>query len=167
MVDKNLLRHLAKKYPDVKSATEEIVNRNAILSLPKGTEYFFSDLHGEHEAFIHMLKSASGVIRSHIEEIFGPDLTREEREELAALVYNADAEIKRQKKNPDLDFDKWCKESIMSLVLICKAVSTKYTRSKVRRRLPKEYAYIIDELLHADDEENKSNYYGKIIMRRL
>lgn len=163
LVDKNLLRHLAKKYPDVKSATEEIVNRNAILSLPKGTEYFFSDLHGEHEAFIHMLKSASGVIRSHIEEIFGPDLTREEREELAALVYNADAEIKRQKKNPDLDFDKWCKESIMSLVLICKAVSTKYTRSKVRRRLPKEYAYIIDELLHADDEENKSNYYGKII----
>ena len=131
MVDKNLLRHLAKKYPDVKSATEEIVNRNAILSLPKGTEYFFSDLHGEHEAFIHMLKSASGVIRSHIEEIFGPDLTREEREELAALVYNADAEIKRQKKNPELDFDKWCKESIMSLVLICKAVSTKYTRSKV------------------------------------
>ena len=110
-----------------------------------------------------MLKSASGVIRSHIEEIFGPDLTREEREELAALVYNADAEIKRQKKNPELDFDKWCKESIMSLVLICKAVSTKYTRSKVRRRLPKEYAYIIDELLHADDEENKSNYYGKII----
>ena len=163
LVDKNLLRHLAKKYPDVKSATEEIVNRNAILSLPKGTEYFFSDLHGEHEAFIHMLKSASGVIRSHIEEIFGPDLTREEREELAALVYNADAEIKRQKKNPELDFDKWCKESIMSLVLICKAVSTKYTRSKVRRRLPKEYAYIIDELLHADDEENKSNYYGKII----
>ena len=77
LVDKNLLRHLAKKYPDVKSATEEIVNRNAILSLPKGTEYFFSDLHGEHEAFIHMLKSASGVIRSHIEEIFGPDLTRE------------------------------------------------------------------------------------------
>ena len=90
MVDKNLLRHLAKKYPDVKSATEEIVNRNAILSLPKGTEYFFSDLHGEHEAFIHMLKSASGVIRSHIEEIFGPDLTREEREELAAAGVSPD-----------------------------------------------------------------------------
>ena len=66
LVDKNLLRHLAKKYPDVKSATEEIVNRNAILSLPKGTEYFFSDLHGEHEAFIHMLKSASGVIRTGV-----------------------------------------------------------------------------------------------------
>ncbi len=162
MVDRNLLKHLAKKYPDVKSATEEIVNLSAILSLPKGTEYFFSDLHGEHEAFIHMMKSASGVIRSKIEEIFGPDLTRDERDALASLVYNAEAEIKRRKKT-DIDFDKWCKESILQLVLICKSVSTKYTRSKVRKRLPKEYAYIIDELLHADDEENKGNYYGQII----
>lgn len=162
LVDKNLLKHLAKKYPNVKSATEEIVNLSAILSLPKGTEYFFSDLHGEHEAFIHMMKSASGVIRSKIEEIFGPDLTRDEREALASLVYNAEAEIKRRKKT-DIDFDKWCKESILQLVLICKSVSTKYTRSKVRKRLPKEYAYIIDELLHADDEENKGNYYGQII----
>ena len=162
MVDRNLLKHLAKKYPDVKSATEEIVNLSAILSLPKGTEYFFSDLHGEHEAFIHMMKSASGVVRSKIEEIFGPDLTRDERDALASLVYNAEAEIKRRKKS-DIDFDKWCKESILQLVLICKSVSTKYTRSKVRKRLPKEYAYIIDELLHADDEENKGNYYGQII----
>ena len=91
MIDKHLLRHLSKKYPDVRSATEEIVNLSAILSLPKGTEYFLSDLHGEHEAFIHMLKSASGVIRSKIEEIFGPDLNRDERDELAALVYNAEA----------------------------------------------------------------------------
>ncbi len=162
MIDKHLLRHLSKKYPDVKSATEEIVNLSAILSLPKGTEYFLSDLHGEHEAFIHMLKSASGVIRAKIEEIFGPDLNREERDELAALVYNADAEIKRRKKS-EPDFTKWCKISILRLVLICKSVSTKYTRSKVRKRLPKEYAYIIDELLHADDEANKGNYYGQII----
>lgn len=162
MIDKNLLKHLSKKYPDVKSATEEIVNLSAILSLPKGTEYFLSDLHGEHEAFIHMLKSASGVIRSKIEEIFGPDLSREERDELAALVYNAEAELKRRKKS-EADFDRWCKESILRLVLICKSVSTKYTRSKVRKRLPKEYAYIIDELLHADDEANKGNYYGQII----
>ncbi|MBR1992770.1 MAG: fructose-1,6-bisphosphatase, partial [Firmicutes bacterium] len=139
-----------------------IVNLSAILSLPKGTEYFLSDLHGEHEAFIHMLKSASGVIRAKIEEIFGPDLNREERDELAALVYNADAEIKRRKKS-EADFKKWCKISILRLILICKSVSTKYTRSKVRKRLPKEYAYIIDELLHADDEANKGNYYGQII----
>lgn len=162
MIDKNLLRHLSKKYPNVKAASEEIINLNAILSLPKGTEYFLSDLHGEHEAFIHMLKSASGVIRSKIEEIFGPDLTREERDALAALVYNAEAEIKRRQKSEN-DFDKWCKESILRLVLICKSVSNKYTRSKVRKRLPKEYAYIIDELLHTEDEANKGNYYGQII----
>lgn len=162
MIDKNLLRHLSKKYPNVKAASEEIINLKAILSLPKGTEYFLSDLHGEHEAFIHMLKSASGVIRSKIEEIFGPDLTRDERDELAALVYNAEAEIKRRKKSEG-DFDKWCKESILRLVLICKSVSNKYTRSKVRKRLPKEYAYIIDELLHTEDEANKGNYYGQII----
>ncbi|MDO4546288.1 MAG: fructose-1,6-bisphosphatase, partial [Bacillota bacterium] len=151
-----------KKYPNVKAATEEIVNLSAILSLPKGTEYFLSDLHGEHESFIHMLKSASGVIKSKIDEIFGPDLTRDEREELAALVYNAEAEIKRRKKS-SIDFDKWCKESILRLVLICKSVSIKYTRSKVRKRLPKEYAYILDELLHTEDEANKGNYYGQII----
>jgi len=162
LIDKYLLRHLSKKYPNVKSATEEIVNLSAILSLPKGTEYFLSDLHGEHEAFIHMLKSASGVVRAKIEEIFGPDLNRDERDELAALVYNAEAEIKRRKKSEE-DFDKWCKISILRLILICKSVSTKYTRSKVRKRLPKEYAYIIDELLHADDEANKGNYYGQII----
>ena len=162
MIDQHLLRHLSKKYPNVKAATEEIVNLNAILSLPKGTEYFLSDLHGEHEAFIHMLKSASGVIRSKIEEIFGPDLTRDERDELAALIYNAEAEIKRRKKSEE-DFDKWCKISIFRLVMVCKSVTNKYTRSKVRKRLPKEYAYILDELLHTADEANKGNYYGQII----
>lgn len=162
MIDQHLLRHLSKKYPNVKAVTEEIVNLSAILSLPKGTEYFLSDLHGEHEAFIHMLKSASGVIKAKVDEIFGPDLTREEREEVAALVYNAEAEIRRRKKS-EADFERWCKESILRLILICKSVSTKYTRSKVRKRLPKEFAYVLDELLHADDEANKGNYYGQII----
>ena len=162
MVDINLLKHLSKKYPNIKTATEEIVNLSAILSLPKGTEYFFSDLHGENDAFVHMIKSASGVIRSKIEDIFGPDLNHEERDRLAALVYNAPAEIKRRKQDEE-NFDRWCKESILRLILICKGVSHKYTRSKVRKRLPKEYAYIIDELLHAEDEDNKGNYYGQII----
>ena len=162
MIDSHLLRHLSKKYPNVKAATEEIVNLSAILALPKGTEYFLSDLHGEHEAFIHMLKSASGVIRSKVEEFFGPELTREERADLAALIYNAEAEIKRRKKS-EPDFEKWCKISIFRLVVICKSVTSKYTRSKVRKRLPKEYAYIIDELLHNSDDDNKGNYYGQII----
>ena len=162
MVDQNLLKNLSKKYPDIKSATQEIVNLSAILSLPKGTEYYLSDLHGEHEAFIHMLKSASGVIKGKIDEIFGPDLTADERNELASLVYNPEAEIARRKKS-EQNFDRWCKTSILRLVLICKSVCNKYTQSKIRKRLPKSYAYIIDELLHADDEANMGNYYTQII----
>lgn len=156
------LNHLSRDYPNIQAAAAEIINLNAILALPKGTEYFFSDLHGEHEAFIHMIKSASGVIYSKIEEIFGPDLTAAEREELAHLVYNAEAEIKRKKASEE-DFDKWCREAIYRLTDICKAVTTKYTRSKVRRRLPQYLAYSMDELFHADDDENKSQYYSAII----
>ena len=162
MVDQNLLKNLSKQYPDIRSATQEIVNLSAILSLPKGTEYYLSDLHGEHEAFIHMIKSASGVIAGKINEIFGPDLTIEEREGLASLVYNAEAEIARRKKSEE-NFDRWCRQSILHLVYVCKSVCNKYTQSKIRKRLPKDYAYIIDELLHADDEANMGNYYTQII----
>ena len=162
MADWNLLKNLSKQYPDISSATQEIVNLSAILSLPKGTEYFLSDLHGEHEAFIHMLKSASGVIKGKINEIFGPDLTSEERDDLASLVYNAEAEIARRKKS-EPDFDQWCRTSMLHLVLVCKSVCNKYTQSKIRKRLPKAYSYIIDELLHADDEANMGNYYTQII----
>lgn len=161
-MDKNLLKLLSKKYPDIGSATEEIVNLSAILSLPKGTEYFLSDLHGEYEAFAHMLKSASGVIKEKIDYIFGPDLTSEERDALAALVYNAEAEINRRKKS-ERDFNKWCKESIMRLTLILKSVTDKYTQSKVHKRLPKQYAYIIEELLHADAKSNMGDYYSQIL----
>lgn len=162
MIDQHLLRHLSKQYPNVKAATEEIVNLNAILTLPKATEYFLSDLHGEHEAFIHMIKSASGVIRTKIDETLGPDLTREERDGLAALIYNAEAEIKRRKNSED-DFEKWCKNSIFRLVIVCRAVTNKYTRSKVRKRFPEEYSYVLDELLHTANEANKANYYEQII----
>ncbi len=162
MIDEQFLRHLSKDYPNINAACAEIINLSAILALPKGTEYFLSDLHGEHEAFIHMLKSASGVIHTKVDEIFGPDLSHDERDALAALVYNAEAELKRRKAS-ERDFDKWCKEAIFQLVEICKSVSTKYTRSKVRKRLPKYLAYSMDELLHADDEANKAHYYSEII----
>lgn len=162
MINKALLKNLSKQYPDIKSATEEIVNLSAILSLPKGTEYFLSDLHGEHDAFIHMLKSASGVIRDKIDDIFGPTLSTEERDALAALVYNAKAEIARRKKSED-DFDKWCKNAIIQLTEVLRSVTNKYTQSKVRKRLPKQYAYIIDELLHANSKYNMGEYYVKIV----
>jgi len=162
MIDSELLGLLSKKYPNIKAASAEIINLSAILALPKGTEYFLSDLHGEHEAFIHMLKSASGVIKSKVDEIFGADLSAGERYDLAALVYNAKAELKRREA-AEPNFDKWCKVAIYQLVEICKSVSSKYTRSKVRKRLPDYFDYAMDELLHADDEANKAHYYSEII----
>lgn len=162
MVDLKFLELLSKDYPNIKAATAEIINLRAILALPKGTEYFLSDLHGEHEAFIHMLKSASGVIKGKIDEHYRGVLSEGDREDLAALIYNPEAEIKRRKAC-EPDFDKWCTTIIYRLVTICKSVSTKYTRSKVRRRLPQYLAYAMDELLHADDEENRAHYYSAII----
>ncbi len=162
MVDLQYLKLLAKDYPNLKAASKEAINLRAILALPKGTEYFLSDLHGEHEAFVHMIKSASGTIRAKIEEIYGEAMTRSERDALAALIYNAKAEIARRKKT-DINMEQYYRENIYQLIEICKSVSTKYTRSKVRKSLPQYFDYIIDELLHADDEENKTSYYVEIV----
>ncbi len=162
MFEEKYLKLLSKEYPNIEKASAEIINLRAILSLPKGTEYFLSDLHGEHEAFIHMVKSASGVIRSKIDEIFGKRLPEKERDKLAALIYDAESELDRRRED-DGDFDEWCRVTIYRLIEVCKSVSTKYTRSKVRKRLPKDSAYILDELLHADDEANRAHYYGEII----
>ncbi len=162
MADLKYLNRLSRDYPNIKAASAEIINLRAILALPKGTEYFLSDLHGEHEAFIHMLKSASGTIKMKIDEHFENVLSENEREELAALIYNAEAELARKKKSEE-NFDEWCKITIYRLITICKSVSTKYTRYRVRQRLPKYIDYSMDELLHADDEENKSYYYNEII----
>ncbi len=162
MFEEKYLKLLAKEYPSIEKASAEIINLRAILSLPKGTEYFFSDLHGEHEAFVHMMKSASGVIHSKIEELFERRLPEKDREQLASLIYNAEAELERRHKE-ESDMDEWCKMAIYRLIEVCKSVSTKYTRSKVRKRLPKDSAYILDELLHADDEANRAHYYSEII----
>lgn len=163
-MDEQLLKLMSKDYPNIKAASAEIINLSAILALPKGTEYFLSDLHGEHEAFIHMIKSASGVIATKIDEIYGEDMTPEQRDEIASLVYNAQAEIKRKKKAlSQKEYDQWCKEAIYQLVAIAKSCSAKYTRKKVRRRLPEYADYSMDELMHARDKENKAKYYSEII----
>ena len=106
MADLKYLELLAKDYPNLEAASAEIINLNAILALPKGTEYFLSDLHGEHEAFIHMLKSASGTIRMKIDEHYGGILSEQDRDDLAALIYNPQAELKRRHKS-EADFNKW------------------------------------------------------------
>jgi len=161
-LDQSYLELLSEKFPNKKAATGEIINLRAILALPKGTEYFFSDLHGEYDGFHHMIKSASGVIRSKVDELFGDEMTPSQRNDLAALIYDAKNEIKRKKASVE-DYDAWCFQAIYHLVQVCKAVSTKYTRSRVRRRLPADWAYSIDELMHTEDEANKTHYYNEII----
>ena len=163
MRDLAYLKLLAREYPTAKAASSEIINLTAIKGLPKGTEYFFSDLHGEHEAFIHLLRSSSGIIREKIKETFGYVIPEEDQEELANLIYYPE-KVLRAWENEGKATDEWKRINIYRLVEICKVVSSKYTRSKVRKKLPEEFAYIIDELLHVDyNGDNKKVYYTEII----
>ncbi|MGN0297800.1 MAG: fructose-1,6-bisphosphatase [Lachnospiraceae bacterium] len=163
MREEKYLQLLAKDYPTMESAKTEIINLSAICALPKGTEYFFSDLHGEHEAFIRLLRSASGVIRAKIRELFDNTLTEAEQNQLANLIYNPEKMLQVLQLFHKNSAD-WQKVTIYRLVTLCKEVSSKYTRSKVRKKMPPEYAYIIDELLHVSySESNKKLYYGAIV----
>lgn len=162
MIDERYLKLLAKDYPNAQSAASEIINLKAILSLPKGTEYFFSDLHGEHEAFLYQLKSASGVVRKKVDELFEQSLSKGERTALAKLIYYPESEYCAA-KNSESAFDDWCRITIYRLVEVCKEAASKYTRSKVRKKLPACFAYIMDELLHADGASNKPHYHSEII----
>lgn len=161
-MNKKYLELLAKEYPTINSAASEIINLSAIRSLPKGTEYFFSDLHGEYEAFLHILKSASGMIKIKIDLVLGKTVANIERESLANLIYYPEKEIKSLKKR-GLITDEWYRLTIYRLVLVCEAVSAKYTRSRVRKHIPKDMVYILDELLNVTDDVNKDYYYNEII----
>ena len=133
---------MAREYPTIKAASSEIINLKAICGLPKGTEYFFSDLHGEYEAFIHLLRSSSGIIREKIRETFGHIISKDDEIHLANLIYYPERVI-NQLKQEDAYTEDWQKIAIYRLVQICKEVSSKYTRSKVRRKMPAEFAYVI------------------------
>ena len=137
------LRLLSEKFPDSKAVVTELVNLRAILSLPKGTEHFVSDLHGASNAFIHMVKNASGVIRRKVDDIYGDSLSEEEKRALCALIYYPKERIELEQPTAD-----WYRLRLLQLVEVARAVSVKYTRSKVRKMLPKHFAYIIEELLH-------------------
>ena len=153
---------MAKDYPTVESVASEMVNLSAIRSLPKGTEYFFSDIHGEYEAFLYMLRSASGMIMKKIDLVLGKTVSRAERVGLANLIYYPHKEIKSL-RSAGLVTDEWKRLTIYRLILVCEAVSAKYTRSRVRRRTPKDLVYILDELLNVTDDVNKDFYYNEII----
>ncbi|MEG2852819.1 MAG: fructose-bisphosphatase class III, partial [Hydrogenoanaerobacterium sp.] len=161
-----LLQMLARQYPTVQAASSEIINLQAILNLPKGTEHFMSDLHGEYEAFLHILNNASGAVREKVDILYENSVPREERAQLATLIYYPAEkleEIKEIKTNSD-DLNEWYKITLNRLIEICRLVSSKYTRSKVRKSLPKDYGYIIDELLNTNYEvHNKKDYYENII----
>lgn len=162
MLDEHYLKLLSKEYPTIQSAATEIINLKSVMSLPKGTEYFFSDIHGEHKAFLHLLRSASGMIRKKIDDLFGRALIDSDRAALASLIYYPEEQISLVRHSCE-NFDEWCKITLYRLIDVCAEVASKYTRSKVRSLLPKDFAYIIDELLHADESINKERYYEQII----
>lgn len=167
MRDIEYLRLLSKEFPNSRKAGAEIINLKAICALPKGTEYFFSDIHGEYESFSHLLRSSSGIIRAKIEETFGNMMSDKEQLELANLIYYPRETINNYRHDEDASKDtlnEYQKIAINRLIAICKVVSSKYTRSKVRKKMPADYAYAIDELLHLDmNDSNKKLYYQEII----
>ena len=161
--DVKYLQLLAKSFPTIQDACTEIINLEAILNLPKGTEHFVTDLHGENEAFEHVLRNASGVIRIKVEETFGHSLREMEKKELCTLIYYPDDKLKIIEQH-EKNIKEWYRITLMRLIQVCSNVSSKYTRSKVRKALPREYSYIIQELLHESKGslENKQDYIHAI-----
>lgn len=176
MQNEQYLRLLGEKFPNAQSVITELINLRAILSLPKGTEHFVSDLHGESMAFIHMIKNASGVIRKKVDEIYGDTMPEEEKRALCALIYYPDERIKLIKrtlnKGKTLEgepqkcaMDEWYRKRLHQVVDVARAVTIKYSRSKVHKLLPNDYAYVIKELLHESslEQKDRQNYYNAII----
>lgn len=161
--DIKYLRLLAQSFPDISQASTEIINLQAILNLPKGTEHFLADLHGEYEAFLHIIKNASGNIQRKVNELFGTTLRETDKRELCTLIYYPEQKLELVKAS-ETDIDDWYHITIHQLVSICRIVSSKYTRSKVRKSLPPDFSYIIQELLHeTTDDANKAAYVKVII----
>ncbi len=157
------LKLLSNQYKNINSAATEIINLKAILNLPKGTEHFVSDIHGEADSFSHVLRNASGVIKNQISAIFGESLRSSEKKSLATLIYYPEQKLEKMTETEE-EMAEWYKITLHRLVKICKVVSSKYTRSKVRKALPKEFAYIIEELLHENSASmDKDMYYTEII----
>ena len=157
------LKMLARQYPTVQAASTEIINLQAILNLPKGTEHFISDVHGEHEAFLHILNSASGVVRRKLDDLFATSIPRRELDQLATLIYYPKEKLEEIAQSTE-DMREWYRITLHRLIEVCRLVSTKYTRSKVRKAMPKEYAYILDELIHTRyGDSDKRDYYENII----
>ena len=157
------IKSLAKQYPTIAAASTEIVNLSSILNLPKGTEHFLTDIHGEYEQFNHVLKNGSGSVRRKIDEEFGNTLSNKDKKSLATLIYYPNEKLDIVMKEED-NMEDWYKITLYRLVQITKRVSSKYTRSKVRKALPKDFAYVIEELITEKAEvQDKEAYYNEIV----
>lgn len=161
--DKRILELLSQSFPTISSASTEIINLEAILNLPKGTEHFVADLHGEHEAFRHILRNASGNIRRKVNEIYATTMRDEEIRSLCTLIYYPERKLDYIKES-ERNMEDFYNITLHRLVKVLRAVSSKYTRSKVRKALPKEFAYIIEELLHEEPSDyDKQAYFNRIV----
>jgi len=162
-MENKYLKILAKQYPTIREAATEIINLQAILSLPKGTEHFITDIHGEHEQFNHVLKNGSGAVRRKIEDVFGDTLKPEEKRTLATLIYYPKEKLELISETEE-DMDEWYAKTLKRLVQVVKKVTSKYTRSKVRKAIPKDFVYVIEELITEKAEvSDKDLYYHEII----
>ena len=161
--DIRYLKGLARQYPTIAAAATEIINLSAILSLPKGTEHFITDIHGEYDQFQHVLKNGSGAVKRKIEDEFGSELSLEEKKAIATLIYYPERKLEQVVKQ-ERDMEDWYKVTICRLVRICKSASSKYTRSKVRKALPQDFAYVMEELMTGrPDLSDQEAYYNEII----
>ena len=155
---------LSRSFPNVTAAVEEVVNLKAILNLPKGTEHFLTDIHGEAEAFNHVMQNASGAIRRKVSEELSSTVSIEDLEELTTLIYYPKEKLELIKAEKKTNITNWYELTIYRLVRVARATASKYTRSKVRKLLPKSFAYIMEELLQEDEHRfNKKDYYSEII----
>lgn len=155
---------LSQQFPTQQAAFTEIINLQAILNLPKGTEHFMSDLHGEYEAFMHILNNCSGVVREHVDETFGDELTEAEKADLCTLIYYPHEKLALVRAAHQ-DSPTWTKQTLNLLIAVTRRLSSRYTRSKVRKAIPHDFAYIIDELLHTHPDENnyRVRYHERIL----
>lgn len=161
--DLRYLKTLSNQYPTVAAAATEIINLQAILSLPKGTEHFITDIHGEYDQFRHILKNGSGAIKRKIEDEFGNAITAGEKKSIATLIYYPEQKLEQVLKTEE-NIEDWYRVTLYRLIRICKSASSKYTRSKVRKALPKDFAYVIEELLTGrPDVSDKEAYYNEIL----
>lgn len=157
------LEQMSELYPTIAKASTEIINLQAILNLPKGTEHYITDIHGEYEAFSHVLKNGSGSVRRKIDQVFGHTMSQQEKKSLATLIYYPREKMALEKKK-EADMEEWYKITLYRLIEVCKKTASKYTRSKVRKALPEDFAYVIEELItERSDVTDKESYYEQII----